>query len=316
MRRAGIIGSGMALPAQVVTNFDLEKRLDTSDEWISKRTGIKERRWLTEDETLHDLALEASQQAIADAGIAAADIDRVIVATATPDQLIPGIAPGLATALGAKNPGAVDVNAACAGFLVALEQGAAMIESGRADNVLVVGAEALSRITDMDDRGTAVLFGDGAGAVVLTAGEFELGIGRFVQASDGSMADLLYVPRDTNALTMNGREVYRHAVDRMAEAARQAVENAGIDVEDIDLLVAHQANQRIIDATAKAVNLPDEKIVLHIDRAANTSAASIPLALADAEARGVLKPGNRVLLAAFGGGFVWGATVITWKESL
>jgi 3-oxoacyl-[acyl-carrier-protein] synthase-3 len=311
---AGIVGVGAALPSLVVTNADLQVRLDTTHEWIVRRTGIHERRHLAPGQTLADLATRACRAALGDAGRTADEIDLVMVSTITPDRLTPGIAPYLAEALGAHGAAAVDVNAACAGFIYALDQAAAQIESGRASAVLVVGAEALSRITDHGDRSTAVLFGDGAGAVVVTAGELELGCGGFVLGSDATQADKLYAERVEPMLRMEGREVYRHAVRRMTAATRTALERAGLTIEDVDLFVAHQANVRIIRSAAAELGLPPEKVMVNIDRVANTSSASIPVALEQAEREGRLRAGDIVAMSAFGAGFVWGAGVVRWKE--
>jgi 3-oxoacyl-[acyl-carrier-protein] synthase III len=311
---AGIFGVGAALPDHVITNADLEQRLDTNDEWIVRRTGIRERRHLQGSETLADLAARACLLALDDAGRAGAEVDHVIVSTITPDRVTPGLAPEVARVIGAHGASAVDVNAACAGFLYALDQAAALVESGRASVVLVCGAEALSRITDHNDRGTAVIFGDGAGAVVVAGGDLELGVGGFVLGADGAQADLLYAERDERVLHMQGAEVYRHAVRRMVAASREALERTGKTVDDIDLYVAHQANVRIIYAAADELGVPREKVVVNVDRVANTSSASIPLALEQAEREGRLKPGATVALAAFGAGFVWGAGIVSWKE--
>jgi len=312
--KAGIFGIGSALPDHVVTNAHLESYLDTTDAWIQRRTGIRERRHLNGTHTLTDLAVEACTQALADARRDASEIDYIIVATFTPDRLMPGLAPKLATRLGTGLVGAVDVNAACAGFLYVLDQAAALIESGRVKLALVVGAEALSRVTDPQDRGTAILFADGAAAVVVGAGDFERGCAPFVLHSDGSYDDLLYAERDERLLRMEGQEVYRHAVERMVEATREALDRARLTVDDIDVLVVHQANERIIDAAARRLGVPEEKVVKNVDTVANTSGASIPLALHHAELTGQLKPGATVALSAFGGGFVWGAGIVTWKE--
>jgi 3-oxoacyl-[acyl-carrier-protein] synthase-3 len=311
---AGIFGVGAALPDHVITNADMAQRLDTSDEWIVRRTGIRERRHLQGDETLADLATRACLLALDDAGRSGAEVDHVIVSTFTPDRVTPGLAPEVARVLGAERAAAVDLNAACAGFLYGLDQAAALVESGRASVVLVCGAEALSRVIDHDDRSTAVLFGDGAGAVVVAGGELELGVGGFVLGADGEQADLLYAERDERMLRMQGAEVYRHAVRRMVAASREVLERAGKTVEDIDLFVAHQANVRIIETAALELGLPRDKVMVNVDRVANTSSASIPLALAQAEREGRLHPGDTIAMAAFGAGFVWGAGVATWKE--
>jgi 3-oxoacyl-[acyl-carrier-protein] synthase-3 len=312
--RAGIFGVGAALPEDVIGNADLVKTLDTSDEWIMKRTGIRERRWLNGTTSLADLAAEACAKALGDAGREPDEIDRLIVATVTPDRITPGLAPGVAARLGASRAGAWDVNAACAGFLVALEQAVALVESERADLIVVCGAEAMSRLTDKSDRSTAVLFGDGAGAVVVARGELDLGVAAFEQGCDGAQSELLYAERDERVVRMQGRDVYRHAVRRMAESARTALERAGIAPDELDLLVAHQANARIVEATALELGIPRERVMLNVDRVANTSSASIPLALWDAEREGRLEPGARVGLVAFGAGFVWAAGVVSWKE--
>jgi 3-oxoacyl-[acyl-carrier-protein] synthase III len=312
--RAGLFGVGTALPVHRLDNDHWTQRLDTSDEWIVRRTGIRSRYWLNGKQTLADIAVDACNEALADAGRRGEEVDHVIVSTLTPDRLTPGLAPDVARRIGAREAGAVDVNAACAGFLYALDQAAALVESGRAQLVLVVGAEALSRITDSGDRGTAVLFGDGAGAVVVAGGELERGCGLFELHSDGAHADLLYATRDERLLRMEGREVYRHAVTRMVESTQAALDRAGLTVADLDIFVAHQANARIIEAAAAELGLPREKIALDISRVANTSSASIPLALKQAELDGRLAPGSTVGLAAFGAGFVWGAGIVSWKE--
>jgi 3-oxoacyl-[acyl-carrier-protein] synthase-3 len=312
--KAGLFGVGTSLPEYRLGNDHFAARLDTTDEWIVRRTGIRERYRLNGRQTLADLAVEASEAALADAGRRGEDVDHVIVSTITPDRITPGLAPEVALRIGAREAGAIDVNAACAGFIYALDQAAALVESGRASVVLVVGAEALSRITDSGDRGTAVLFGDGAGAVVVAGGELERGCGAFELRSDGTHADLLYAGRDERLLRMEGREVYRHAIARMVESMRTALDRAGLTAEDLDLFVAHQANARIIEAAAAELGVPHERIVLNVDRVANTSSASIPLALWQAERDGLLVPGATIGLAAFGAGFVWGAGIVSWKE--
>jgi 3-oxoacyl-[acyl-carrier-protein] synthase III len=312
--KAGLFGVGTSLPEYRLGNDHFAARLETTDEWIVRRTGIRARYRLNGRQTLADLAVEASEAALADAGRRGEDVDHVIVSTITPDRITPGLAPEVALRIGAREAGAIDVNAACAGFIYALDQAAALVESGRASVVLVVGAEALSRITDSGDRGTAVLFGDGAGAVVVAGGELERGCGAFELRSDGTHADLLYASRDERLLRMEGREVYRHAVARMVESMGAALNRAGMTAGDLDLFVAHQANARIIEAAAAELGVPHEKIALNIDRVANTSSASIPLALAQAEHDGLLEPGATVGLAAFGAGFVWGAGIVSWKE--
>ncbi|MGI9100045.1 MAG: beta-ketoacyl-ACP synthase III [Solirubrobacteraceae bacterium] len=312
--KAGVFGIGSALPDQVVTNADFAAYLDTTDAWIVRRTGIRERRHLNGTRSLTNLAVEACNAALADAGCDPAEVDHVIVSTLTPDRLMPGLAPGVADAIGANGAGAVDINAACAGFLFALDQAAALVESGRCKLVVVCGAEALSRITDRNDRGTAILFADGAAAVVVAGGDLERGCSPFVLRSDGVHGDLLYADSDERLLRMEGQEVYRHAVERMAEATVEALTRARMSVDEIDLLVVHQANARIIEAAARRLGVPDEKVFINVDAVANTSSASIPLALHQAEREGRLKPGATVALAAFGAGFVWGAGILCWKE--
>ena len=312
--KAGIFGVGSALPEQLITNAHWEARLDTTDEWIVRRTGIRERHWLNGVDTVATLATDACAQALADAGRDAAEVDQIIVTTITPDRITPGLAPEVASRLGASRAGAVDVNAACSGFLYALDQAAALIESRRARVVLVCAAEALSRITDVDDRSTAVLFGDGAGAVLVAGAELDLGLGVFELHCDGDKAELLYADNQDRVLRMSGQEVYRHAVARMVEATNAALHRARLTIDDLDLFVAHQANRRIVEAAAAELKIDPDKVVLDVDRVANTSSASIPLALHRAEQDGRLRPGGIVGLAAFGAGFVWGAGVISWKE--
>ena len=312
--KAGVFGIGAALPEEVVTNADLIQHLDTTDAWIVRRTGIRERRMLNGSRTLADLAAEACTMALEDADRPAAAVDRVIVCSLTPDRMMPGLAPAVALQIGCDLAGAVDLNAACAGFLYALDQAAGLVESGRAQLVLVCGAEALSRITDHTDRGTAILFADGAGAVVVGGGELARGLSTFELRSDGRHSDLLYVDRDERLLRMAGREVYRHAVARMVEATEAALVRAGITVDDVDVFVAHQANARIIESAANRLGVPEDKVVMNVDTVANTSSASIPIALWQAEREGKLRPGDTVAMATFGAGFTWGAGVMSWKE--
>jgi 3-oxoacyl-[acyl-carrier-protein] synthase-3 len=312
-----ILGVGAALPEQLITNAELVARLDTSEEWIVRRTGIRERRHLEASESLAELAASACATAISDAGrLSAAEVDHLIIATITPDRLTPGLAPAVAARLGAERAGVVDINAACAGFLYGLDQAAALIESGRASHVLVCGAEALSRITDHEDRATAVLFGDGAGAVLVGPGPPGRSIGAFEFGYDDGLADTLYAERDVRQLQMAGQQVYRHAVARMTEAVRLVLARNGVSVEEVDYFVAHQANARIVIAVADALGVPAEKVSLNVEWTANTSAASIPLALAAAERDGHLPPGSLVGMVAFGAGFVWAAGLASWKDNL
>jgi 3-oxoacyl-[acyl-carrier-protein] synthase-3 len=311
---AGLFGVGAALPEREIDNHHFEQHLDTDDAWIVRRTGIRTRRWLDADAPLAPLAAQACAEALADAGRTPDEVDQVIVTTITPDKVTPGLAPEVARMIGAHGAAAVDLNAACAGFLYGLDQAAALVETGRARVVLVCGAEALSRLTDVEDRGTAVLFGDGAGAVVVAAGELDRGVSRFVLGCDPEQGDLLYADNEDRKLRMQGREVYRHAVARMVEASREALDAARLTAADLDLFVAHQANSRIIEAAAAELGLSRDKLAINVDRVANTSSASIPLALAQAERDGLLQPGMTVGLAAFGAGFVWGAGIVSWKE--
>ncbi len=312
--KAGVVGIGAALPEEIVTNADLMKHLDTTHEWIVRRTGIRERRHLNGARTLANLGAEACTMALEDAGRDATEVDRVMVCSLTPDRMMPGLAPAVAQEIGCDLAGAVDLNAACAGFLYALDQAAALVESGRANLVVVCGAEALSRITDHSDRGTAILFADGAGAAVVAPCDIEHGLSTFELRSDGRHSDLLYVDVDERMLRMEGREVYRHAVARMVEATHAALARAGIGIDDVDVFVAHQANARIIEAAAHRLGVPEEKVIMNVDLVANTSSASIPIALCQAEQEGKLKPGDIVAMATFGAGFAWGAGVMSWKE--
>ncbi len=322
-----IAGLGVHIPARVVTNRDFEARLETSDQWIVERTGIRERRYAGPEETVATMARGASETALKRAGITATDLDALIVATATPDHPLPSTACYLQALIGADRAAAFDVSAACSGFIYGLTVAEGLILAGHAKHVLVVGGEKLTCITDQQDRSTAILFGDGVGAAVVSAGAPD---GRGVLSSfiksDGRLAPLLYIPSGGTAdpisetairsrshyMKMAGREVFKHAVLTMAEACDEAIRRAGIQPDEIDLLVPHQANIRIIEATAKHGGIPAEKVVVTVDRYGNTSAASIPMALADMEASGRLRPGMLVLLVAFGAGFTWGSAVIRW----
>ncbi|MEU3711224.1 beta-ketoacyl-ACP synthase III [Streptomyces catenulae] len=306
-----LAGAGAALPERVLSNHDFV-HLDTSDEWIVQRTGIRERRRLAADASLAELATDACGRALADSGVAPRDIHQVVVATSTADRISPGMAVEIATRLGIDRPAAFDVSAGCSGFLYALDHAIAAIESGRADHVLVCGAEALSRITDHTDRNTAVLLGDGAGAVVVSRAEGGLRPS-FVLGSDGTRIDLLHVQQD-KLLRMRGREIFESAVDLMAGHTELVLERAGLGAEALDLFVAHQANARIIHAVRRRLGVPAERVFLNVDKVANTSSASIPLALAHAGEQQLLHPGAVLGLAAFGAGLSWGAGVITWRS--
>jgi 3-oxoacyl-[acyl-carrier-protein] synthase III len=321
---ARIAGIGAHLPARVVTNADLERTLDTTDEWIRTRTGIAQRHVAAPDEATSDLAVAAGKAALADAGLGIEDVATVLVATTTPDHAVPGTAPLVAAGLG-TDVAALDVNAACSGFVYGLRVGAALTVDGP---VLLIGAETLTRIVDPTDRGVAVLFGDGAGAVVLVRDD-EGSIGPFELGADGRDPSMLWTeaggtrhPLDhdrldagTHHLTMRGGDVYRHAVARMSEATVAVLERAGRTVDDVDLFVGHQANLRILEAVRRRVGIPAERCHVTVDQHGNTSAASIPLALADARDRGRLRPGDDVLLAAFGAGLTWGACLLTWTPT-
>ena len=317
-RRAVIKGTGSALPRTCVSNAELAKRVDTSDEWIVERTGIRFRHIAEDDETTSSLAIEAAQKAMQAAGFSSADIDLIIVATATPDQTFPATATIVQDALGCNGCVAFDVAAVCSGFLYALSVADSMIRIGSAHNALVIGAETFSRILDWEDRGTCVLFGDGAGAVVLAAEHGTKGILATRLHADGAHNQLLYVDGGAGTtgtvgkLRMKGREVFRHAVVNLSSVLKEVLEEAGESIDNIDWVVPHQANARILDATAKKLNLAPEKVIKTVDMHANTSAASVPLALDTAVRDGRIKAGDLLVLEAMGGGFTWGASVIRY----
>jgi 3-oxoacyl-[acyl-carrier-protein] synthase-3 len=318
--RSVLIGTGSALPKRAVSNAELAETLDTSDEWIVERTGIRNRYIAGDDETTVTLATEAARKAMAVAGAEPGSIDLIILATATPDQTFPASATQVQDALGCNGCIAFDVAAVCSGFLYAVGVADAMIRTGSARRALVVGAETFSRILDWEDRSTCVLFGDGAGAILLEAseqaGEQPRGILATKLHADGAHSQLLYVdggPSTTKTvghLRMKGREVFRHAVVNLSQVLGEVLSDAGLETNDIDWLVPHQANARILEATAKKLDMPREKVVITVDRHANTSAASVPLALDTAILDGRIKPGDLVMLEAMGGGFTWGASLI------
>ncbi|NQZ48052.1 MAG: ketoacyl-ACP synthase III [Erythrobacter sp.] len=323
MTGSRIVGSGSALPEQIVTNHDLAARVDTSDEWIIERTGIRQRHIAGEGETTSTLAIAAARAALADAGLTPADIDLIVLATATPDNTFPATATKVQHALGCPNGPAFDVGAVCSGFLYALTTADSLLTTGAARRALVIGAETFSRILDWEDRTTCVLFGDGAGAVVLEAPDQARPAqngGPGVLASrlhaDGAQHDLLYVdggPSSTQTvghLRMKGREVFRHAVVNLTNVLHEVLDDAGVCADDIDWIVPHQANKRILDATAKKLGLPAEKVIVTVDMHANTSAASVPLAFDMARRDGRIKPGDLVMFEAMGGGFTWGASLV------
>jgi 3-oxoacyl-[acyl-carrier-protein] synthase III len=324
---AEVASVGVAVPPGVVTNHDLSRVLDTSDEWIVERTGIRERHIATPDQTVAMLSQEASERALSAAGVTATEIDAIVLATASPDRLLPSTACDLQALLGAENAAAFDIGAACPGYIYALTVAEGLIASGQSETVLVVGAEKLSTITDFQDRSTAILFGDGAGAsVVRRSSSPGRGILSTFIKSDGRLAPLLYRPgggsvdpisekvvcERSHYMKMAGREVFKAAVLAMADACDQALRRAGLSADQVDLLIPHQANLRIIEATAKHAGLPMSKVMVNVDRYGNTSSASIPLALEQAVTERRVAPGSVVLLVAFGAGFTWGSAVIRW----
>jgi 3-oxoacyl-[acyl-carrier-protein] synthase III len=311
LRGAEIASLGVAVPETVVPNAPIAARLGIEESWIVQRTGISERRVAQPGERLFELAALAGERALGAAGAGAAELDMVLVATVSNDELMPGASPRVAAAIGAERAAAIDVNAACNGFVSALSIASAQIESGRAASVLVVGADLMTRLIDPDDRATAAVFGDGAGAVLMR-GTAEGRIGPILLGADGDNADLIFTPRATGKTVMQGHETFRHAVDRMAQVTRDAAAAAGLELEDVDVFAYHQANGRILRAVGERLDLPAERVIDCIDRFGNTSAASIPLALEDARLGGQLVPGARVLIGAFGAGLTWGATVVEW----
>jgi 3-oxoacyl-[acyl-carrier-protein] synthase-3 len=310
-RTARIVGLGHHVPPEVVPNGPIAERIGVDDAWIVKRTGIKSRRRALPDEKLTDYAVFAGRRALSDAGVDPRDVDLVLVATMTPDDITPNAAPVVANALGADGAGAVDIGAACTGWLAALRLAAGQVETGRADRVLVIGAELLTRITNFDDPKTAMLFGDGAGAVVVGA-DGDGDIGPIVMAADGSLADRITASHDKRVLEMDGHSTYQVAVKRLSEATVSAVARAGLELDDVDLFVYHQANGRIIKAVGDRLDLEPARVADYVAHMANTSAASIPLTLSLLREDGRLRPGQNVLLAAIGAGFTWGAGVIEW----
>jgi 3-oxoacyl-[acyl-carrier-protein] synthase-3 len=318
--RSILAGCGGYLPERVVTNDELSRTVDTSDEWIRERTGIRQRYFAGKHETCAFMATAAARVALADAGATAADVDAIILATSTPDQAFPATALRVQAALGVTRGFGFDLSAACAGFIYALSVADGMVRSGQVRGVLVIGSEVYSRILNWQDRGTCVLFGDGAGAVFLRASDIRDDDRRGVLSThihaQGTLGDILYVdgsvgqPDKPGHLVMNGREVFRHAVTRLAEAVEEALAANGLTHADIDWLVPHQANSRIIDAMGRKLKLPPERVVMTVDRHANTSAASVPLALAEARGDGRIGAGDLVLLEALGGGLTWGSALV------
>jgi len=310
-RTAGIVGLGTALPARRVSSAEIGARLGVSAEWIERRTGIRARRHAAPGDRVSDLAVSAGRFALEDAGLDAAEIGMVLVATVASDELTPASAPIVAAELGAGHAAAFDVTAACSGSIAALAHATSWIEAGRASNVLVIGAEILTRFVDFDDRRTAPLFGDGAGAMVVS---LDAGgqIGPFVFGSDGDRAQAVFATRERGVFEMEGHETFLQAVHRLSTSTAEVVDLAGLALEDIDLFVYHQANARILASVADRLGVPGERVFECIAELGNTSAASVPLALSAARARGALEPGARVVLGAIGAGLSWGATVMTW----
>ncbi len=326
VRGATIVGTGMCVPERVLTNADLERMVDTSDEWIRERTGIRERRIIASGQASSDLAVIAARRALAMAGLGPEDVDQIVVATTTPDRVLPSCACTVQAKLGAKNAAAFDVFAACTGFIYGLGVARGAIGTGIAETVLVIGVEAVSRIVDYTDRNTCVLFGDGAGAALVRPCAPGAGILAVTLHSDGVLGDLLEVPaggslqptspetveQRNHFIKMRGRELFKVAVRGMEESLRAALDIAGLVPADLDLVIPHQANQRIIDAMRERLGLPAENVILNIDRFGNTSSASIPISLDEVVRAGRLKPGDNVGFVAFGGGATWGATVSRW----
>ena len=316
--RSVVLGVGAALPRRRVDNEELAQQVDTTDQWIVERTGIRSRYVAGDGETTATLAADASRQALERSGIVATDIDLIVLATATPDQTFPSSATKVQAILGIDDCIAFDVHAVCTGFLYALSVADSMLRSGNARTAIVIGAETFSRILDWEDRATCVLFGDGAGALVLRAEEGERGILATKLHADGRHNDLLFVdggPSTTGTvgkLRMKGREVFRHAVVNLADVLTEVLSAAGVSIADVDWIVPHQANARILDATARKLGLPAEKVVVTVDKHANTSAASVPLALETAVSDGRIKPGDLIVLEAMGGGFTWGAAALRY----
>ena len=325
-KKATITGLGKYVPPGILTNSDLEEMVDTSDEWITTRTGIKRRHIAEDDVATSELAIEAAEQAIDDAGISASDLDLILVATITPDMIFPATACLLQDRLGADNSAAFDLEAGCSGFVYGLSVAAQFIETGMYENVLVIGAETLSKITDWEDRSTCVLFGDGAGAAVLQPVE-NGGLLNFDLGSDGSGGDSLYIPGGgslkpacsksvedkAHYIKMEGNEVFKFAVKKMSKASIDVLEKSGLSPEEVDLFIPHQANMRIIKAAAKRLGVDDE-VYVNLPEYGNTSAASVPLALCEAREEGLVNNGDIIVLVAFGAGLTWASTVIEWNE--
>jgi len=307
----GIIGIGRELPEKILTNFDLEKMVETNDEWIRTRTGIEERRIADDNTNTSDIALAAAKKAIENAGITPEEIDMIIVATVTPDKSFPSVACMIQEKLGATKAAAMDLSAACAGFMYGMVTAKQFIDTNVYKHVLVVGVEKLSKITDWEDRNTAVLFGDGAGAVVLGKVSEGRGILSFELGADGSGGKHLYL-NEKDYIYMNGREVFKFAVRQMGESSENVLEKAGLSKEDVDFLIPHQANIRIMEASRQRLNLPEEKLSKTVNKYGNTSAASIPISLVEELEAGKIKDDDLIVMVGFGGGLTWGAIAIRW----
>jgi 3-oxoacyl-[acyl-carrier-protein] synthase-3 len=327
MRGATIVGTGSAVPERILSNRDLEKMVETSDEWILSRTGIRERRMIAEGQQNSDLATEAALKALEASGIDVHDVDHIFVATVTPDRILPSMACTVQQKLDASHAACLDINAACSGFLYGLQIAQSLIQSGASDTVLLIGAETLTRIVDFEDRNTCVLFGDGAGAAVLRPCDPGTGVLSVKLGADGGQGDMLTVPaggserpathetvsaRD-HFIKMRGNELFKYAVRAMEQISRDALAEAGRSAEELVALIPHQANQRIIDATAERLGIPKEKVVMNIERFGNTSAASVPILLDEVVRSGMIKDRDLIELVAFGGGVTWGAGVVEWN---
>lgn len=326
-QKAAITGLGKYVPPKVLTNMDLEEMVDTSDEWIISRSGIKERHIAEDDVPTSELALKAAKNAIEEAGIKAIDLDLILVATVTPDMLFPATACILQNQLGADNAATFDLEAGCSGFVYGLSVGSQFIESGMYENILVIGVDTLSKITDWEDRGTCVLFGDGAGAAILQPTD-KGGLLNFELGAKGSGGKSLYLPgggslnptskttveNKDHYIKMEGNQVFKFAVKRMGQASIDVLNKAGIDSDNVDLFIPHQANIRIIEAAAKRLNLEDERVFINLPKYGNTSSASVPIALFEAREEGLINDGDIIVLVAFGAGLTWASTVIEWNE--
>ena len=324
---AHITGWGMSVPEKVLTNHDIAQMVDTNDDWIISRTGIRERRIVDDHQSTASLAVDAAWEALDMANLRPGDLDLIIVATSSPEYIFPATACLVQDRIGATKAGAFDLSAACTGFIFALNMATQAIRSGSINNALVIGSETLSRLTNWTDRDTCILFGDGAGAFVLQAGDEPGGVLSSIMRSDGSGGDLLSVPaggsriptsaetvsQDLHYIQMNGREVFRFATKVMAQATRDSVEDANLTLDDINLIIPHQANKRIIEAAARGLNIPVERLEINVECYGNTSTASIPIATCEAYNKGRLQPGAKIVFVGFGGGLTWGATVVQWS---